>query len=203
MIKVIGNRPVMKKGDNEIGVVGDNKVKTLDFSIDRIQGGIDLSEYSAWGLIERSPINGGESYSTLVTKTTLSDKITISLPITSNETRNYGYIYASIKFGSSKNITSFSDYGSGRIKATSTAHGIVGTQAGVFISGTTDYNGTYTVTRIDANNFYFTATWVSDQTGWWGVIELRLTHLIIQGSQCGVGLKAPKMPHSKLQRLDI
>lgn len=98
MIKVIGNRPVMKKGDKEIGVVGDNKVKTLEFSIDRIQGGIDLSGYSAWGLIERSPINGGESYSTLVTKTTLSDKITISLPITSNETKDYGYIYASIKF---------------------------------------------------------------------------------------------------------
>lgn len=68
-------------------------------------------------------------------------------------------------------ISAFANYGStvaGTVKATSAAHGLAaGTTAGVVISGTTNYNGTYTVTYVDANSFYFTATWVATEVGHW------------------------------------
>jgi len=72
----------------------------------------------------------------------------------------------------SKAITAFADYGgtvAGTVKATSVAHGLTGTVANIRISGTTNYDGVYTITVIDVDNFYFTDTWVSnDATGWWG-----------------------------------
>jgi hypothetical protein len=72
----------------------------------------------------------------------------------------------------SKAITVFADYGgtvAGTVKATSVAHGLTGTVANIRISGTTNYDGVYTITVIDVDNFYFTDTWVSDDaTGWWG-----------------------------------
>jgi hypothetical protein len=68
-------------------------------------------------------------------------------------------------------ISAFANYGStvaGTVKATSAAHGLaVGPTAGVVISGTTNYEGTFTVTYIDANNFYFTDTWVATEVGHW------------------------------------
>jgi len=68
-----------------------------------------------------------------------------------------------------KSISAFSNYGAtvpGTVRATSTAHGMpAGTTANVVISGTASYNGTYTVTYIDADHFYFTATWVATETG--------------------------------------
>jgi hypothetical protein len=72
----------------------------------------------------------------------------------------------------SKAITAFADYGGtvlGTVKATSVGHGLTGTVTGIRISGTTNYNGLYTITVIDVDNFYFTDTWVTnDATGWWG-----------------------------------
>jgi hypothetical protein len=38
------------------------------------------------------------------------------------------------------------------------------------ITGTVSYNGSKTITVIDVDNFYFTATWVSTQTGWWSIV---------------------------------
>jgi hypothetical protein len=68
-------------------------------------------------------------------------------------------------------ISAFANYGTtvaGTVKATSAAHGFAaGTTAGVVISGTTNYNGTYTVTYISATEFYFTATWVATEVGHW------------------------------------
>ena len=66
-----------------------------------------------------------------------------------------------------KNITAFSNYNStvaGTVKATSTAHGLVGTSSQV-IAGTTNYNGTYTVTVVDVDNLYFTHAFVATETG--------------------------------------
>lgn len=68
-------------------------------------------------------------------------------------------------------ISAFADYSvtvAGTVKVTDTAHGM---QTGntVTIAGTTSYNATYSsITKIDANNFYVTATWVADDaTGTW------------------------------------
>lgn len=66
-----------------------------------------------------------------------------------------------------KDISAFANYNStvaGAVRATSTAHGLVGSSSQV-IAGTTNYNGTYTVTVIDANSFYFIHAWVATQTG--------------------------------------
>jgi hypothetical protein len=71
----------------------------------------------------------------------------------------------------SKAISAFADYSatvSGTVKATSVAHGLTGTTTKQ-ITGTVDYNGSFSVTVIDVDNFYFTATWVATQTGWWSI----------------------------------
>lgn len=62
------------------------------------------------------------------------------------------------------NITVFADYSgtvAGTVKVTSATH-LVQTGMKVTIAGTTNYDGTYDATYIDANNYYITATWVVD-----------------------------------------
>lgn len=69
---------------------------------------------------------------------------------------------ASISIG--KSITAFADYSgtvAGTVKVTSVSHGFE-TDDIVTHSGTTNYNGTFSITKIDANNYYFTDTWVAD-----------------------------------------
>lgn len=71
----------------------------------------------------------------------------------------------------SKAITAFASYAatvSGTVKATSVAHGLSGT-TNKTITGTVNYDGTYAVTVIDVDNFYFTDTFVATETGWWSV----------------------------------
>lgn len=62
-------------------------------------------------------------------------------------------------------ISAFADYSgtvAGTVKATtSAAHGLA-TNDYVTHTGTTNYNGTFQVTVIDADEYYFTDTWVSD-----------------------------------------
>jgi len=61
-------------------------------------------------------------------------------------------------------ISAFADYSAtvaGTIEVTAAAHGFV-TGNTVVISGTTNYNGTYILTVIDADTFYVTAVWVAD-----------------------------------------
>lgn len=66
--------------------------------------------------------------------------------------------------GSAGAITAYADYGAtvaGTVKATSAAHGLT-TGDIITIRGTTSYNGVFEITVIDADNFYFTDTWVAD-----------------------------------------
>lgn len=98
MIQVVDREIMLSEADRQIGVVGDNGVKTLKFEMPKIQGEVDLSSYSAWVLVERMESLGSPSYSSATTKSVNGDKIVISWTISSNETANYGYIYALIKF---------------------------------------------------------------------------------------------------------
>jgi len=69
-----------------------------------------------------------------------------------------------------KAITAFADYSgtvAGTVMATSVGHGLSGSIANIQISGTSDYDGVYTITVIDVDTFYFTATWVATDTGYW------------------------------------
>jgi len=61
-------------------------------------------------------------------------------------------------------ITAYADYSGtvvGTVNVTAAAHGLA-TGEYVIITGSTNYNGTFQITRIGANNFYITATWVAD-----------------------------------------
>ena len=72
--------------------------------------------------------------------------------------------------GSTGAITAYADYSGtvpGTVSATSNTHNLA-TGDDISITGTTNYNGVFTVTVIDANTFYFTDTWVADDaTGTW------------------------------------
>ena len=74
------------------------------------------------------------------------------------------------------NITAFSNYGgtvAGTVKATDATHGLVDGDV-IKITESTNFNGTsFTVTTIDANEFYFTDTWVdlTDETGVWNNVN--------------------------------
>ena len=71
-------------------------------------------------------------------------------------------------------ITAVSDAGGGQIDLDSTAHGFVAGNR-ITVSGTTDYNATYTVDSVpDADTIRVTATWTSDQTGTWTGLQLSL-----------------------------
>jgi hypothetical protein len=70
-------------------------------------------------------------------------------------------------YGSTGSITAFADAGGGEVTVTSNGHGLV-TGDVVTISLTTSYNGTFTVTLVDVNNYKITDTFVADDaTGTW------------------------------------
>jgi hypothetical protein len=89
-----------------------------------------------------------------------------------------------------KAISAFADYSgtvAGTVKATSVAHGR-STGDSVIISGTANYNATKTITVIDVDNFYFTATWVSTQTGWWTLSGYVASNNTALGYYTGLGI---------------
>jgi len=60
-----------------------------------------------------------------------------------------------------KTITAFADAGGGEVQVTAASHGFDDYDI-VTISGTTNYNGTYAITKVSASAFKITDTWVSD-----------------------------------------
>lgn len=74
-------------------------------------------------------------------------------------------------------VTAYTDYAttvSNTVKATATGHGMVTGQY-TTLTGTTNYNGWYYVTRIDDNSFYFTKTFVADDGASTGTIGYQST----------------------------
>jgi len=72
----------------------------------------------------------------------------------------------------SKAITAFADYSgtvAGTVLATSVGHGLAVGATTLKISGTANYNGSESCTRVNDDTFYFTAVWVATEVGWWGV----------------------------------
>lgn len=104
----------------------------------------------------------------------VTDEITGASPITGNLQFNdisgtypdglYNLIYK-ISTGNFS-ISAFADYSGtviGTTRVTANTHGL---QTGeyVIITGSTNYNGTYQITRIDANSFYIFKVYVSTET---------------------------------------
>ena len=85
---------------------------------------------------------------------------TASTPILIRETTTgdlNGWTYDA---GSTGAITAFSD-GTGKVNVASATHGLVSGDI-ISIRGTTNYNGVWEVTLIDAGNFSIADTWVAD-----------------------------------------
>jgi hypothetical protein len=69
----------------------------------------------------------------------------------------------------SDSITGIADYSGtvgGTVLVSSLAHGR-STGESITISGTSDYNGTYIITKVSDDSFYFTKAYTSSQTGTW------------------------------------
>lgn len=62
--------------------------------------------------------------------------------------------------GSTGEITAYSD-GTGKVNVASSTHGLISGDI-ISIRGTTNYNGLWTITLIDANNFSIPDTWAAD-----------------------------------------
>lgn len=68
---------------------------------------------------------------------------------------------------STGSITAFADAGGGEVTVTSATHGME-TGNTVVITGTTSYNGTFVITKVDANDYKITTAFVADDaTGTW------------------------------------
>lgn len=68
----------------------------------------------------------------------------------------------------SASIASIADYSgtvAGTVKATTSANHGFSTSDVIIVDGTTDYDGIHTITVVDADEFYFTETYTSSQTG--------------------------------------
>ncbi len=90
-------------------------------------------------------------------------------------------------------ITAFTDAGGGVVTVTSAGHGLDNTDTAE-IWGTTDYDGTYTVSNVTTDTFDITATFTSTQTGAWrdpdgaletfssAAAEIVVTHVYLQTS---------------------
>ncbi len=84
------------------------------------------------------------------------------------------YLYSATASAVTGTFSANADYSgtvAGTVKHTDVAHGLV-TGESVIITGTTNYNGTFSITRIDADNFYVTDTYVSNEaTGTWSAAD--------------------------------
>ena len=79
-------------------------------------------------------------------------------------TKNWYVMTSTVATGA---ISAFADAGSGKVTVTDTNHGLSNGQK-ITISGTTNYNGNFTISGVTTNTFAITDTWVAnDATGTW------------------------------------
>jgi len=78
-----------------------------------------------------------------------------------------GFTFTAGKEGTG-NITDYSATVAGTVKLNDTAHGLL-TGDIITVHSSTNYNGTFTITKIDADNFYFTKAYVSNQSADWAM----------------------------------
>ena len=95
-----------------------------------------------------------------------------------NNTTGYGNVatgYYALRNSNpnSNSVSSISDYSGtvpGAVKINSSGHGLsAGATLGVAIAGTVNYNGVYTATYIDADNFYINHVFFTSESGWWSI----------------------------------
>jgi hypothetical protein len=119
-----------------------------------------ISNIGAKGMLQNSTgnynFNGG--YQGMYQNTTGSNNTTVG---------SLGFIDLRPISDSISDFTNYSGTVAGTTKATSVSHGRTTGQS-LIISGSANYDGTYTITKIDNDNFYFTKTYVAnDSVAWW------------------------------------
>jgi len=119
---------------------------------------------------------GEDALTATTDDTTPADRCNTVYPLALAETLNMGpekgWRFARWRISSvdldEKSITAFADYSgtvSGTVSATATAHGyLTGDLITISDGSVGSYDADYTITRIDADSFYFTETWVSTET---------------------------------------
>ena len=91
-------------------------------------------------------------------------------------------------------IASVADYSgtvAGTVLITDVGHGL-STGDNITILGTTSYNGQYSITKVDADTFYATATYVATETGTWHQHEYSLPSDFHKSMQMKIGSQFPK-----------
>lgn len=114
MIKIIKKRPQVNFNDRVIGVKGDNETAYREFTIDRMQGEIDLADYVP--IIEIQPVNKNEpAYYDVLAYEVQDDSIYMRWDIRSHNTKDDGNLEFQIYFGqtddtSVKVFQTYTDY---------------------------------------------------------------------------------------------
>lgn len=127
--------------------------------------GLDSTDVSAATLVITDP-NAEETTLDVLALITAADPVLTDIVFTDITGEwvdgYYSVVYNVWMAGTA--ITAFADYSAtvaGTVKVTSATH-LLETGMKVTITGSTSYNGTFDVTKIDANNYYITDTWVAD-----------------------------------------
>ncbi len=90
------------------------------------------------------------------------------------------YLYPVIDYGEFKEVDSnlvtnmgtitaaanYAAFVAGKVKMTDVGHGLY-TDDVIKQNNTTDYDGIFSMTRIDDDSYYITETWNADRSGWW------------------------------------
>lgn len=72
------------------------------------------------------------------------------------------YSYTITGADRTRTISAFADAGGGEVLVTASSDTFLSTGVTITISGTTNYNGTYVMTRVDNTSFKITAAWAGD-----------------------------------------
>jgi hypothetical protein len=136
-------------------------------------GSLSPGTYYVWGYWGYGPTGGGSGYYYSFCTSPRPDVQTVVL--SSGETS------ITVSLLITGGITSISDYGSGKVKITSALHCLTAGNT-ITITGTTNYNGTYTIVDwVDYNNFTITHSYNGNETGTWSCSTRNnsATHLIV------------------------
>ncbi|MGB9697705.1 MAG: SprB repeat-containing protein [Ignavibacteria bacterium] len=136
-------------------------------------GSLSPGTYYVWGYWGFGPTGGGGGYWYSFCTSPRPDVQTVVL--SSGETS------ITVSLLITGDITSISDYGSGKVKITSPLHCLTKGDT-ITITGTTNYDGTYTIADwIDYNNFTIIHGYNGNQTGTWSCSTRNnsATHLIV------------------------
>ena len=142
------NNIVFKLAD----AAGAKKISVQD------SGGTEVAVIDSDGKFSKVASQYGEAYHNGNSTATVINAQNEVTPVSGMTTGAYEGTTITDKGG---NITAFADGSGGTVTVTSAAHGLANGDV-VKISGTTNYDGRYTVSSAATNTFKITATWVSD-----------------------------------------